>query len=351
MGKSDEAFDFFNRLNYPCPRNFNPADHYILTLAIVPGKEEECRRKTNAICDTFTESPQARHIDSEIDLRLRESELADHIVVSDTYASSLWVQVKNLFWRSWIAQFRDAMLFWVRIGQSLAIGLVLGLVYLQLDVDQKGVQNINGAIYLLILNVTFTNVFAVLTSFPEEMGIVMRELGTGLYRVDIYYIAKIVTEVRAKVLACYCYRQRVLWYVISVITGDTTLALSLTSPVLVPFLLFGGVFLNGDDTPVYFVWLEGVSWFKYSNELMMVNQWEKEEYIECENKTISPNRTQKEICQALTCQFTSGADVLEYNSMDADDVGSDYAALCGIMFVFYLFAFIALSIRARRSKE
>lgn len=32
-------------LGYPCPVNFNPADHFIRTLAIVPGDEENCRKR------------------------------------------------------------------------------------------------------------------------------------------------------------------------------------------------------------------------------------------------------------------------------------------------------------------
>ena len=33
------------RMNYPCPMNFNPADHYVHVLAVVPGNEEACREK------------------------------------------------------------------------------------------------------------------------------------------------------------------------------------------------------------------------------------------------------------------------------------------------------------------
>lgn len=30
-------------LGYPCPVNFNPADYFVHTLAIVPGDEENCK--------------------------------------------------------------------------------------------------------------------------------------------------------------------------------------------------------------------------------------------------------------------------------------------------------------------
>ena len=36
---------FSFRCGYPCPSHFNPADHFIHTLAIVPNNEEECQRR------------------------------------------------------------------------------------------------------------------------------------------------------------------------------------------------------------------------------------------------------------------------------------------------------------------
>jgi len=42
------------------------------------------------------------------------------------------------------------------------LSLMLGLIYLQLDTDQQGVQNINGVLFLMLTNMTFSNVFGVL---------------------------------------------------------------------------------------------------------------------------------------------------------------------------------------------
>ena len=36
---------FFHSLGYPCPINFNPADHFVHTLAIVPGNEQNCQQR------------------------------------------------------------------------------------------------------------------------------------------------------------------------------------------------------------------------------------------------------------------------------------------------------------------
>jgi hypothetical protein len=41
------------------------------------------------------------------------------------------------------------------------IALVLGVIYLNQDYNQAGVMNINGALFLLLTNTTFQNMFAV----------------------------------------------------------------------------------------------------------------------------------------------------------------------------------------------
>lgn len=41
------------------------------------------------------------------------------------------------------------------------IAILLGLIYLRTDVNQTGVMNFNGVLFLLIMNMVMTNVFAV----------------------------------------------------------------------------------------------------------------------------------------------------------------------------------------------
>lgn len=42
------------------------------------------------------------------------------------------------------------------------LAMLIGLVYFQQELDQDGVMNINGAIFISLANTTFQNVFAVI---------------------------------------------------------------------------------------------------------------------------------------------------------------------------------------------
>lgn len=44
MGNLDDAYNFFDSVGFKCPSKYNPADFYIDKLAIIPGKEAECKQ-------------------------------------------------------------------------------------------------------------------------------------------------------------------------------------------------------------------------------------------------------------------------------------------------------------------
>ena len=65
--------------------------------------------------------------------------------------------------------------------------------------DQKGIQNKNGALFVLLTNTSFGNIFAVVNVFCSELPVFRREHFNGLYRTDVYFLAKQV----ALTIQCY----------------------------------------------------------------------------------------------------------------------------------------------------
>lgn len=63
--------------------------------------------------------------------------------------------------------------------------------------DQRGTLNINGALFLLLLNLSLQNAFAVVNVFCQELPVFLREHGSGMYRVDAYFFCKNLAEVSA----------------------------------------------------------------------------------------------------------------------------------------------------------
>lgn len=49
MGPMSGTLPYFAKIGIKCPLNYNPADFLIKELAMIPGKEFECRNKINVI--------------------------------------------------------------------------------------------------------------------------------------------------------------------------------------------------------------------------------------------------------------------------------------------------------------
>lgn len=116
------------------------------------------------------------------------------------------------------------------------------------------------------------------------------------------------------------------------------MALSVGPPVIIPFLIFGGFFLNTASVPSYFLWLSYMSWFRYGNEALLINQW-----ADVSEGDIMCTRSNS------TCP-SSGNVVLETYNFTANDFYWDVGALFCLIVLFRALSLICLKYRSS-SKE
>ncbi|CAH3167368.1 unnamed protein product [Pocillopora meandrina] len=299
MGSRADVIQYFEGLGYPCPINFNPADHFIHTLAIVPGDEENCLTRVKVICDAYREN-NTDSISSE-SLGKQDS-FKDEVYTRSPYKASWCQQFRSVFWRSWLTNNRDVMIFRIRLYQSIFVGLLAGIIYFRTKINQSGIINIAGAIFFLITSTTFNNMGSVIFTFPQELSVFLREHHNGMYRSDVYFLCKTTAEaplflLNPLFLMAIAYwmiglRQQILrflyaygilalismvavsyGYMISTLSPTVATASSISAPLLLPLLLLGGFYVKNTTVPVWLSWLHYLSWFSYGFEAMLVNQW------------------------------------------------------------------------------
>lgn len=88
-------------------------------------------------------------------------------------------------------------------------------------------------------------------------------------------------------------------YLISCASSSISMALSIGPPVIIPFLIFGGFFLNSGSVPSYFTWLSYLSWFRYGNEALTINQWAGVTDITCTRSNTTCPTSGKIILETL----------------------------------------------------
>lgn len=144
--------------------------------------------------------------------------------------------------------------------------------------------------------------FLFFQTFCSELPIFYRETRSRLYRADTYFLGKTIAELPLFLIIPVLFTSIVypmiglqpgfvhflmtalivtlvanvatsFGYLVSCSSSTVTMALSVGPTIIIPFLLFGGFFLNSGSVPIYFKWLSYLSWFKYGNEALMINQW------------------------------------------------------------------------------
>ncbi|XP_030849345.1 protein white-like [Strongylocentrotus purpuratus] len=368
IGTTKEAIDFFSNLGYVCPKNYNPADFFIQTLAIVPGEEDHCKEKVEAITEAYDVSENSKKIRVKIPPTMSHAlQALDDEGENSPYKASWWQQFRACSWRAFQNNRREPLMTTVRFTQTVVIALILGLVFLRQHIDQAGIQNINGCLFIIITNSAFSNTFAAVQIFPLEMALIKREHFNGMYRVDAVFISKVLVELPFQyiflpiifmtlpywmvgmypylsnyVVAC-CISILVtnsavsFGYLLSSLSGTVSIALAITPPLLLPFMLFGGLFINLADIPVYIRWVSRLSWFSYSYEAFLINQWGDIDHIACPVNSTIP------------C-ISNGNQVLESSSFSKNDFAIDFIGLFALIIGYRLVAYIVLLIRCRRKK-
>ncbi|XP_048753753.2 protein white-like isoform X2 [Ostrea edulis] len=337
-GYTMHALDFFKQHGYPCPVNYNPADHFILTLATIPGHERACHAKLHKLRCEFEKSQTLQLENGKHDSApptitsnglsssktksengILSVEIIKHKETLPRYEAPFFKQLRYLLWRSWINNIRNPNMVIIKCAQAIV--------------------------------------------FPCEVPVFVREYGGKMYRLDVYYLSKIIVEIPFLMISPAIFITILYWmsgfvyglseyfralgisilvantaagfgYVISAGAPSITAALALAPLLIMPLMMNGGFFLNSRTVPDYFLWLKYASWFMYSNELMIVNQWTSVPHIGCTNNgTCIPN----------------GNLVIKSLGYSKDNEVMDWLCLAGLTIAFRVLSFIILLIKAKLS--
>jgi len=378
LGPAAEAKPYFTTINYPCPEDFNPADHFVYTLAVIPGQEEESTQRVNSICDEYSKSKFAQNVRSEIKEMETMADADDNRSKTGTslYKASWFEQFAALAWRQAISILRNPLMARVKILMAIIIGLILGVIYQSQELDQAGIQNVNGAIFVIVTNLSFGSIFGICNSYCLEIPVFLREHINGMYRTDTFFLAKQLVETPLYVLEASIMFSIIYWiaglnpeaerffialgivililqvinslgFFLSSISPNADFALAIAPVLIIPMMLFGGFYLNTESVVDWLIWIRYISWFYYGYSALLVNQWSGVENISCPQK-ISETMGGTNMTGVETACLTTGDQVLATLSIHESNFTRDILLLVTLAIVLRILAFLALLMRTRR---
>ncbi|ETI39692.1 hypothetical protein F443_14726 [Phytophthora nicotianae P1569] len=370
-GKASDAVAYFSTIGYHCPEYTSPMDYFMLQMVVGDRESDDVGV---ARVETLKREWSERNASVYAENKANAAAAKEHSVVDDYDQKNRYYHMNccGQLWLLWTRHFvrlsRYGFVFWWHLWAALLIGVVFGLVYLDLDLDdQKGIQNFSGSFfYILVVQMLFT-AYRAFVFMPRETAVALRERQEyrgGWYHLLCWYFTKIAAELPVLIVLSialfvpvflligighgfkvYVYMQIVLvlagWSAIGLAfltlgaLRHVTLALIVFTVLLTLFAAFGGLLINVTDIPDWLVWLHYISPVKYAFEAMMKIFWKRVDSVDCDWTL--------EGCVALT-----GEGVLKYYSMENRSALGDTLILFAICFALFFVAFWFLLVLANK---
>eukprot|EP00080_Pristionchus_pacificus_P015257 PDM75277.1 wht-2 [Pristionchus pacificus] len=250
----------------------------------------------------FLGSPQQsiREAGKILETELKSIEVGE--VPTGREAVPIITQMGALFHRAALDNWRNPSLYKAKLIQKIIMGLFIGLLYLNTPLSSIGISNINGALFYIVAELTYSTLFGIITFLPQDYPLVVREYHDGLYSVFSYFVSKSlsyvplftldglvmvlicywmvgfsssISQVLAAILICLLIEQSssAFGVMLSTISPSYAVAVSLGGPLLTLLSLTGGLYANVGALPAYISWIQYLSWFRYGFEALAINQW------------------------------------------------------------------------------
>jgi len=243
-------------------------------------------------------------------------------------------------------------------------------------------------LFFICINGAFTAAFSVGAVFPKELPVFLREHKSSMYGIAPYYLAKQVADLPKQIYqpcimgvvnpnpTTHCSALSLtpnpagtvafwmmgfssdlnvwgafvvllslhsmvccsLGYMVSCACSTPDMVNAFLPLAILPSILFGGLFLNTANIPVYFVWLEYLSIIKYTYHVLLINVWYDFGPIGCSAADAA----------ASLCKFTDGRQVLGYVDVRESTYWPYIGALVGMLFFFRFIGYVFLCDRVSR---
>ena len=261
---------------------------------------------------------------------------------------------------------------YVKLLTTCMTALFAILLFFDTTKDIQGIQNVQGSLFFITMNISFNAIQNVILIFPDERPVFLREVNNNMYQTTPYFWAKVISELPFSIMVpaifgCIVYYAigynpdasnfmiflgiLILIYnassgyslIISASFSDKQLAVTLTPVLIIPFMLFAGFFVSSDNIPWYLKEFEYLSIFKYGYQALMRNQFDA--YYAEQADWKAAGMPEPNDC-TYPCMCVNGSmkscDPYSQIAMKPDKVGS-MLALLGIYALCYIVSWAILA--------
>uniref|UniRef100_A0A8B9R8I8 Broad substrate specificity ATP-binding cassette transporter ABCG2 n=1 Tax=Astyanax mexicanus TaxID=7994 RepID=A0A8B9R8I8_ASTMX len=386
-GPAQNALDYFSNIGYACEAHNNPADFFLdvingdsiaVTMAKLQNAEGIClqlnyfeesgdrRQSIEArLVEEYKNSSYAQDTNTELARIIQGKEYSirpkSRVI---TYNSGFCHQFNWVLKRT----FRNLMLnpqtSVAQLGVTVFLALIVGAIFYKVKDNQSGIQNRFGALFFITTNQCFSTLSAA-ELFITERKLFIHEYTSGYYRVSVYFLTKILSDIitlrtiPAILFTCVSYFMIgfkptaaaffIFMFTVTLVSYTATamtMAISADQSVVavanifmtisfVFMMIFSGLLVNLESVMAWLNWLKYFSIPRYALTALEINEFVGLNF--CGNFTTRlANDT-----QGITC---TGEQHLKSQGIDYSTWGlwQNHLALIIMTIIFLIIAYIKL---------
>nr|ATB19621.1 putative ABCG7 [Juniperus procera] len=352
----EEPLSYFSKYGFVCDEHVNPAEFFADLISVDYSSnqsEESSRKRIDYLVEVFAKK-YADEVDGSLNFELQTSKIYTTRHKFVPRKVEWWKQFHLLLKRAWMQATRDGPTNKVRARMSVASALIFGSIFWRMGLSQTSIQDRMGLLQVAAINTAMAALTKTVGVFPKERAISDRERAKGSYAVGPYLFSKLLAEIPvgaafpllfgtilypmarlhptlprfvkfSTIVTVESFTASAMGLTVGAMVPTTEAAMALGPSLMTVFLVFGGYYVNSENTPVVFRWIPRISLIRWAFQALCINefsglQFEKQHSVDLE----------------------TGEQVLERLSFSGNSMGNSLAQEGCILLFWYLMTYVLL---------
>ncbi|CAI2359700.1 unnamed protein product [Moneuplotes crassus] len=302
QGKADQAASYFQGLGFKIPTYANPSDFFLKEFYVPFRKTAKDSEKLDRLVQGY-EINMKKAVEVENKETNNYEEITSEKLKDDNHHANFFIEFKELLKRTIKNIVRNPLMIKIRMMQTLVTAILCCLIFWDLEEDRQGVYGKAGLAFFVSINQTMTGMMGVLLVFILERPVFLREHANKTYGLTSYFITKSLVEapfqllfpiitslivyfpvgmtadfdkflIFTLVLVVLVFSATSVGFFLGCLFDNSSVATPASMMVLLPYIIFGGYFVNLKDVYVWLSWLQYISPLRYSTEALLRNEFE-----------------------------------------------------------------------------
>ncbi|XAR72276.1 Sulfate-transporting ATPase [Bertholletia excelsa] len=302
----DESLAYFAKFGYCCPEHVNPAEFLADLISIDYGSSESVyssQKRIDGLVESFSLQTSSVLYATPLGTRQtpkKSTNLGKKTIVQKK--GGWWRQFWLLLKRAWLQASRDGPTNKVRARMSIASAVIFGSVFWRMGRSQTSIQDRMGLLQVAAINTAMAALTKTVGVFPRERTIVDRERAKGSYALGPYLLSKLLAEIPVGAafpllfgsilypMACLhpslsrfgifsglvtveSFAASAMGLTVGAMAPTTEAAMALGPSLMTVFIVFGGYYVNSENTPIIFRWIPRVSLIRWAFQGLCINEF------------------------------------------------------------------------------